>query len=192
MAPEDPHDVPSGIDLRDPAVARTWTLEADAKRPWREQLRAAIANTLNAEMPPVRRVLELGSGPGQLAERVLRTCAIDSYTLLDFSPPMLDLSRERVGHHPAAEFVLGHFKQPGWSEPLASPFDAVVTMQAVHEIRHKRHVPALYRQIFEIVRPGGLLLVCDHVPYARVLARPRSTRPRTSNTPRSPAPDSST
>ena len=28
-------------------------------------------------------------------------------------------------------------------------------MQAVHEIRHKRHVPGLYRQLRPIVSPGG-------------------------------------
>ena len=109
-------------------------------------------------------MLELGSGPGLLAERVLRSCAIESYTLFDFSRPMLDLSRERVGDHPATKFVLGDFKQQDWTRAVSAPFDAVVAMQAVHEIRHKRHVPGLYRQVHETLCPGGLLLVCDHVP----------------------------
>ena len=37
-------------------------------------------------------------------------------------------------------------------------------MQAVHEIRHKRHVPKLYQQIRSLLAPGGRLLVCDHTP----------------------------
>ncbi|MGH9887209.1 MAG: class I SAM-dependent methyltransferase, partial [bacterium] len=61
-------------------------------------------------------------------------------------------------------FVLGDFKQPDWTRGLEVPLDAVVTMQAVHEIRHKRHVPGLYRQVHALLRPGGVLLVCDHVP----------------------------
>jgi len=77
---------------------------------------------------------------------------------------MLDMARERIGDHPAATFTLGDFKQPGWTRGLDAPFDAVVTMQAVHEIRHKRHVRGLYRQIVDILRPGGLLLISDHVP----------------------------
>ena len=155
-------DVPSPIDLRDPADARAWIRDAEARRPWREQVRAAFARVLGAA--PVRRVLEIGSGPGLLAERVLRTCEIESYTLFDFSEPMLQLARERLGADPAASFVLGDFKQAGWTARLAAPFDAILAMQSVHEIRHKRHVPALYRELHAIVRPGGLLLVCDSVP----------------------------
>ncbi len=162
--PTDCPDVPSPIDLRDPVDAHTWAREADIKRPWRAQLRAAFADILNAVNPPVRRVLELGSGPGLLAEQILRSCAIESYTLLDFSQPMLDLSRERLGDHAAASFVLGDFKQPDWIRTVVAPVDAVVAMQAVHEIRHKRHVPGLYRQVLDVLRPGGLLLVCDHAP----------------------------
>jgi len=157
-------DVPSGIDLRDPGDAHTWALEADAKRPWRAQVRDAFADALGAQDPPARRVLELGSGPGLLAERILRTRDVERYTLFDFSPPMLEMSRARVAHHAAAVFVLGDFKQPHWARGLETPLDAVVTMQAVHEIRHKRHVPGLYRQVHALLRPGGVLLVCDHVP----------------------------
>ncbi|MGH2898191.1 MAG: class I SAM-dependent methyltransferase, partial [bacterium] len=111
-------DVSSPIDLRDPGDAHTWALEADAKRPWRAQVRDAFAEALGAlDSPggspagsPARRILELGSGPGLLAERILRTCDVERYTLFDFSPPMLDMSRARVGKHPAAAFVLGDFK----------------------------------------------------------------------------------
>jgi SAM-dependent methyltransferase len=157
-------DVPSPIDLRDPGDAHTWAREADAKRPWRAQFRDAIAEIVRASDPPARRVLELGSGPGLLAERILRSCTIERYALLDFSQPMLDMSRARLGPQGAAVFVLGDFKQPGWTQSLGEPFDAVVTMQAVHEIRHKRHVPGLYREVHDVLCPGGVFLVCDHVP----------------------------
>jgi predicted methyltransferase len=41
-------------------------------------------------------------------------------------------------------------------------FDYVVTLQAVHELRHKRHAPALFEQIRQVLNPQGSLLVCDH------------------------------
>jgi SAM-dependent methyltransferase len=160
----DDADVPSPIDLRDPVVARQWAEEADAKRPWRERFRQEIAGILRTSTLPVRRVLELGSGPGLLAECVLRSGEIERYVLLDFSPPMLALSRTRLGANPAASFVLADFKGPDWPSAVGGPMDAVVTMQAVHELRHKRHAAALYRQVHELLRPGGVLLVCDHRP----------------------------
>lgn len=157
-------DIPSPIDLRDPGDAHRWVAEADVKRPWRAQFRAAMAEALAAATPPVRRVLELGAGPGLLAERILRTCTLTDYTLLDFSPPMLALARTRAGGYPQAHFVLVDFKQPDWTSAVSGPFDAIVAMQAVHEIRHKRHVPGLYGQLHALLRPAGLLLVCDHTP----------------------------
>jgi hypothetical protein len=37
-------------------------------------------------------------------------------------------------------------------------------MQAIHEVRHKRHVPPLYRQIYQVTATPGLVLICDHTP----------------------------
>ena len=157
-------DVPSPIDLRSEADARAWADAADRVRPWRDQFRARFAELVR-ELPPGAQVLELGAGPGWLAERILEDCAgVASYTLLDFSEPMLAMSRARLQRFPAARFVLGDFKSDGWCEALHPPYSVVVAMQAVHEIRHKRHVPELYRQVQGMLAPGGCLLVCDHTP----------------------------
>ena len=158
-------DVPSPIDLRDPGVAAAWAAEADAKRPWRSELRQAIATLVRDTAPPPRHVLELGCGPGLLAEAVLAACPIARYVALDFSPPMLAMAGRRVGGDPGVQLVQADFTQPAWTAAVAAPFDAVIAMQAVHEIRHKRHVPRLYGEVFGLLRPGGLLAVCDHAPF---------------------------
>jgi SAM-dependent methyltransferase len=99
-----------------------------------------------------------------LADAILQVCSLDNYTLFDFSQPMLRMAQARLANRPSATFILGDFKLQNWAEPLAAPFDVVVAMQAVHEIRHKGHVPGLYRQVFGLLRPGGLMVVCDHTP----------------------------
>jgi hypothetical protein len=38
-------------------------------------------------------------------------------------------------------------------------------MQAVHELRHKRHAPRLYEQVHQVLAVPGLVLVCDHTPF---------------------------
>jgi ubiquinone/menaquinone biosynthesis C-methylase UbiE len=157
-------DVPSPIDLRDLRDASEWVANADLKRPWRLQLREAFVELLRSSAPPPRRVLELGPGPGLLAETILRACTLENYTLLDFSAPMLDMCRQRLTDYRTVTFVLGDFKWSGWTESVEGPFDAVVAMQAVHEIRHKRYVADLYRRIQHVLRRGGSLLICDHSP----------------------------
>ena len=157
-------DVPVTEDLQSPEGATAWAAAADRRRPLRAAIRRAIAGSLGA-LPPGTRVLELGSGPGLLAEQVLGQCpAIASYTLFDFSEPMLTMSRRRAEAFAAARFVLGDFRSDDWTRHAPGPYDAVVSMQAVHEVRHKRHVPRLYERIREILAPGGLFLVCDRTP----------------------------
>lgn len=152
-------EIPITVDFRIAETARAWTEVADLKRPHRAQIRDELA----ARISGLRAILELGSGPGQLAERLLREPGIERYTLLDWSEAMHDLARTRVTH-PAAEFVVVDFKAPDWARGFTD-YDAIVTMQAVHELRHKRHAEALYREARKALRPGGILLVCDHLPF---------------------------
>src|SRR5262245_13959677 len=161
---DDDEDVPSPIDLRDPGDAAAWAATAEIKRPWRAEIRAAIAAVVRDAAPPPRRVLELGPGPGWLAEAVLDACRLDRYTLLDFSAPMLDMCRRRLGGRPAVDYIQADFARADWTAALPAPFDAVLTMQAAHEIRHKRHLARLYAQVRSLLAPGGWLVVCDHEP----------------------------
>ena len=89
-------DVPYGNDWDSAAEVSAWAEEADRLRPWRARIRDQIAGRV-AALPPGARVLELGSGPGFLAHRVLERCPeLARYTLVDFSEPMLALSRAPI------------------------------------------------------------------------------------------------
>ena len=62
-------DIPYGEDWQSEAEVAAWAEAADQKRPWRSRFRDRIAEQI-ATLAPNARVLELGSGPGFLAERV--------------------------------------------------------------------------------------------------------------------------
>ncbi|MFT3921775.1 MAG: methyltransferase [Myxococcales bacterium] len=157
-------DVPSPIDFRDPAHAQAWVDACETAVPGRTSIREAIGALLRS-LPPGARVLELGAGPGLLAHHVLEHCSnVGSYTLLDFSPTMLEISRQRLAAFHRAHYMLGNFKSADWARALPGPYDAIVAMQAVHEIRHKRHVPGLYATLRSLLLDGGLLAVADHTP----------------------------
>jgi len=139
-----------------------WSDIANTKRPYRLQFFESFVSELSALERP--RVLELGSGPGFLAERVLSRCDVASYHLLDFSPHMHELSRVRLT--PFADktvFHLGSFLEDGWWESLPRPFDAVVSLQSVHEVRDTKLLPRLYGEIRMLLRRDGLMLVGDQV-----------------------------
>lgn len=84
------------------------------------------------------------------------------YTALDFSAAMHDLAREMLGKlHDRVRFIEADFKIPEWSAGLAS-FHAIVAMQSVHELRHKRHAPRFFSTIRRFLHPEGIFLFCDH------------------------------
>jgi SAM-dependent methyltransferase len=155
----EPEDVPSGVDFHDPAAARTWTEETRRKRPWRPSFFAEFCTALpGAQLC----IVELGSGPGHLAREILTRCDVAEYVALDFSGAMHDLAREHLGELARrVAFVTRDFRTADWTADLAG-FDAVVTMQAVHETRHKRRALPLLTQARGLLRPGGQLLYCDH------------------------------
>jgi|SRR5215471_16122317 len=159
-------DIPPGVDFLSDAAATKWAQEAESKLASRIEFFDVFAGAILGHRHAIYRVLELGSGPGFLAEYLLSRCpAIDEYTLLDFSPVMLRLSRERLqsfGHR--VSYVQADFKESGWSGNLAGPYDCIVAIQAVHELRHKRHAPKLYETCSTLLSKRGVFLVCDHLP----------------------------
>ncbi len=155
-------DVPSPIDFHDPAQCRAWVENTIRRRPHRPHFFSAFAEALNARHTAPIDILELGSGPGHLAERMLQCCPIRRYVALDFSAAMHDLARERLTPFlDRVEFVQRDFRSPDWGTGLGR-FDAVVTMQAAHETRHKRHLPALIRAAKQQLVRRGTLLYSDH------------------------------
>jgi len=154
-------DVPSLIDLQAPGDALNWEQSAMA-RPGRDEMMEFIANHVAQNAGAPLRLLELGSGPGFLAARILGKCAPDRYAALDFSAAMHELARKRLADKAhAVEFVERSFRNPDWTEGLGR-FDCVVTMQAVHELRHKDYAPALHEQVRSVMAQKASYLVCDH------------------------------
>jgi ubiquinone/menaquinone biosynthesis C-methylase UbiE len=125
--------------------ASDWEATALEKRPWRTKFFAKFADELANMEPSVARVLELGSGPGFLASKVLSEISDLRMTLLDFSESMHALAGSRLGLMIyRVEFLVRSFKDPEWVQGLEG-FDAVITNQAVHELRHKRYAAQLHK-----------------------------------------------
>jgi SAM-dependent methyltransferase len=155
-------DIPSPIDFHDLAQAREWEANTVRRRPWRRCFFDAFVAALNDRFVEPFTVLELGSGPGHLAEQILERCTVTKYTALDFSAAMHQIARRRLSAFvERADFVEQDYRSPGWAEGLGV-FDAVVTMQAAHEVRHIRHLVPFLARARQLLTNGGLFLYCDH------------------------------
>jgi SAM-dependent methyltransferase len=156
------HDVPSPIDFRCMEDAIAWAKEANIKRPVRYDFFSAIEKEIKNIHAPTAKILELGSGPGFLAEYLLSRLPDLTYDLFDFSPAMHALSSQRlVQWQNQCRWLTGNFKQDGWSDHLEE-YDIVVTVQAVHELRHKRYATAFHKSVLKLLASNGTYLMCDH------------------------------
>ena len=160
-------EVPSDHDFFDPAYVKHWSDSITGYRPERKKLFKAFAAEAARVKKSALSVFELGCGPGFLAEALLDKCDIARYTLVDFSPEMLKLSRSRLAKFTdQVVFIRADFKKENWTDAVPPGFDLIVSLQAVHELRHASRIPTLYFQLYELLVSGGKILICDHVNSA--------------------------
>ena len=159
-------DVPYGVDFHDAQQTHDWIQSVNVKRPWRQQVFLRFAELVSRATAPSPTVLELGGGPGFLAHVVLTHCpAIQSYTVLDFARPMLNAAEKRLSRFGnRVSFRQADFR--ALPEPFVQgqSFDFILSLQAVHELRHKRHTQSLYAAVCTLLKPDGVFLVADHLP----------------------------
>jgi ubiquinone/menaquinone biosynthesis C-methylase UbiE len=157
-------EVPSDHDFFDPAYVKQWTESIIRYRPERKRLFEVFAAEAARIKKGALSVFELGCGPGFLAEALLKSCEIARYTLLDFSPQMLELSGSRLKKfQDRTVFIQADLKKADWAAGINARLDLIVSLQAVHELRHASRIPKLYAQLHRLLLPGGTILICDHV-----------------------------
>ncbi len=156
-------DVPVPIDYHEIEQARQWAAATNTRRPWRAEFFSTFVSAVAESSPSAStKILELGSGPGFLAEELLKAFTGVNYVGLDVSAAMHHLARERIGAYTARSTLIERsLRDADWSDGLGD-FEFVVTNQAVHELRHKRHARGLHAQVRKVLAPGGVYLVCDH------------------------------
>ena len=157
-------EVASPIDLKDPEEALLWANEANLKRPWRYEFFDLYVNKIKSLNEGNIQVLEVGSGPGFLAQHLLQHCKDIKYTAVDFSQAMHELSKSKL---PADEldrvkYRIADFKQENWYKGLGQ-FDVVIIHQALHELRHKAYASLFHHQVKTLLEEDAIYFVCDHV-----------------------------
>jgi SAM-dependent methyltransferase len=131
---------------------------------------ASVAADAAAAAPPAGRVLDVGCGPGHLANWLAREHSLE-VTGLDLDPAMIERARAN------AERALGAERRPvfvvGGVAALPFPdasFDLVVSTLSMH---HWADAAAGQAEIGRVLRPGGRALIWDIRPGVVPLHRQR-------------------
>lgn len=117
-----------------------------------------------AAQPEMRRFLDLGCGDGILGHALLSLAPEAHGVFLDFSEPMLDAARKRLGTGDKLTFLAEDYGQPAWVESVRpfAPFDVIVSGFSIHHQPDARK-QEVYRELYDLLTPGGIFLNLDHV-----------------------------
>jgi SAM-dependent methyltransferase len=152
---------------RDQAVQ--WISRWDAQQEWfmpdREERFTVLIDAVGAGAgrdDPL--VLDLGSGPGSLAVRLLDRMPAARVVAIDTDPVLLALGRGAHGDRSGLRFADQDLRVPGWAAAvgLDRAADAAVSTTALHWL-NAGELRAMYAELATVLRPGGLLLDGDHL-----------------------------
>ena len=126
---------------------------------WRKKAVQALA--LRRRDP---RVLDLGSGTGDLSLTAARELKDGRIVGLDFSLEMLKLAQAKKRHVPYGDrtaFILGSALAPPFRDEA---FDAVMT---AFVLRNISDLNLFFREAYRLLRPGGRFVSLDMFPPSR-------------------------
>jgi len=117
--------------------------------------------------PNLNTALDLGCGDGFLGRTLLEHFPNCHVCFVDFSEPMLDAAREKLGSTDRATIVKADFTNPEWTTQLGGhgSFDLVVSGLSIHHQTDPRK-EQLYGEIYELIAPGGIFLNLEQVASA--------------------------
>ena len=165
----DPHGL---HDWSSKEYVRDWATRQDRYERERRPQFQMIADAMPFTRDVAIRILDVGAGYGALTQFLLAQFPNATALCQDGSEEMARLGHRRMAPWKGrVDFVIADFSKPGWSRAIDGSFDTVVSTIAIHNVRVPGIIEAIYKEVFELVKPGGCFLNLDlvFVPLAKHL-----------------------
>jgi SAM-dependent methyltransferase len=132
--------------------------------PERLELFNVILSELTSHMPPNGCVVELGIGPGYLANHLLQAMPNIQYYGVDFSRPMLDIARQRLSRYSTrVAYIQADIVKESWWTGIGIPVHAIVSTWALHDLGSEESIEVVYNFCAQVLQRDGILLNGDFI-----------------------------
>jgi len=158
-------------ELTDPLRHHEWSSEEyvkdwEKRQSRQEALRSRQFQLVADQLPFARNdaftFLDVGSGYGALSRFLLEHFTNAIAVCHDGSEAMAKLGQQRMADLEGRfRYVVADFSKHGWSRATGGEFDAVVSCNAIHNVRAGETIEAIYTEVFALVKPGGRFLNLD-------------------------------
>ncbi|MGW4905876.1 class I SAM-dependent methyltransferase [Streptomyces sp. NPDC004270] len=145
------------------AWQRSWDRQQEWYMPDREERFRIMLDMVEALVGTAPRILDLACGTGSITARLLARFPTAVSVGVDLDPALLAIAEGTFEGDERATFVTADLKDPEWRARLPyDSYDAVLTATALHWL-HSEPLAALYGQVAELVRDGGVFMNADHM-----------------------------
>jgi SAM-dependent methyltransferase len=145
------------------AWQESWDRQQEWYMPDREERFRIMLDMVEALVGTAPRVLDLACGTGSITARLLSRFPEATSTGVDLDPALLAIAHGTFGGDDRVTLVTADLKDPDWPALLPyDSYDAVLSATALHWL-HSAPLAALYGQVAELVRDGGVFMNADHM-----------------------------
>ncbi|MCS7259556.1 MAG: class I SAM-dependent methyltransferase [Anaerolineae bacterium] len=147
---------------------RRWDAMQTGYLPYREQRFTAMLDVLAELLPPDFVAVDLCCGPGSLSQRLLNRFPQARCIAVDFDPLLLTMGQAVLGDAGGRLRWVEVDVEDGTALAAAlagEQVDTVLSTTALHWFTVEKLV-LIYRQIGQLVRPGGVFLNGDNISFA--------------------------
>jgi len=153
---------------KSPAVGKQFLEGVRGAIPFASQQIELVVFLLEHSGAEIVSFLDLGCGDGVLGRALLAKWPEAKGVFLDFSETMIAAAKRKLESAPhQSSFLVQDYGQPEWVRSVTdkAPFDAVISGFSIHHQPDERK-QAIYREVFELLSPGGWFLNLEHVASA--------------------------
>jgi SAM-dependent methyltransferase len=157
-------DLSAGIDWAN--WLQRWDVQQSGYLPDREARFTAMLDVLEILLPEAFVALDLACGPGAISQRLLSRFPKARSIAVDLDPVLLTMGQAVLGNMGGRlRWVEVNLISPEWVSKLGeSQVDAVLSTTALHWLA-PAYLTRVYRELGELVRPGGVFLNGDNLKF---------------------------
>ena len=146
---------------------RRWEAQQGHSLPQREERFQVMIGLLREVAGTAPTVLDLGSGPGSLARRVVDWLPGARVVAVDADPLLLELGRQAAGDREnSIRWVDADLRGDVWVDAAQTwgPLDAALSTTALHWLSPGEQAD-LFVRLAGLIRPGGVFVNGDHLTF---------------------------
>ena len=132
--------------------------------PERLELFNIILSELQFLIPEDGIVIELGIGPGYLANHLLRAMPNIKYCGIDFSQPMLEIAQKRLAPYLSrSTYARLDLVNNEWGSIIDEPINAIVSTWSLHDLGNPDNINLVYNKSYNTLCEKGVFLNGDFI-----------------------------